>query len=82
METPTNYEFEKYVCTKETLKMTIDLYGVAIIPNVLDETDSDIMVNKIWDFFEHITQKWEIPINRNDKFLGVNFINYIQYTPC
>jgi hypothetical protein len=25
------------------------------------------MVNKNWDFFEYITQKWEMPINRNDK---------------
>jgi hypothetical protein len=32
-----NYEFEKYVCTKETLKNTIFLYGVAIIPNILNE---------------------------------------------
>ena len=61
-----NYEFEKYICTKETLKHTIDLYGVAIIPNVLDETECDTMVSQIWDFFEHITQNWEIPINRNN----------------
>ena len=33
----TNYEFEKYICSKETLKETIATYGVAIIPNVLDE---------------------------------------------
>jgi hypothetical protein len=30
------YEFEKYACTKETLKETLDMYGVAVIPNVLD----------------------------------------------
>lgn len=61
-----NYEFQKYVCTKETLKETIAQYGVAIIPCVLDENECNSMVNKIWDFFEHITQKWETPINRND----------------
>jgi hypothetical protein len=33
------YEFEKYVCTKETLKDTIAAYGVAIIPSVLDENE-------------------------------------------
>lgn len=61
-----NYEFEKYVCTKETLRETIEQYGVAIIPSVLDENECDLMVNQIWDYFEHITQKWETPINRND----------------
>jgi hypothetical protein len=56
MDNQNNYEFEKYICTKETLKYTIDNYGVAIIPNVLDENECNNMVNKIWDFFEHITQ--------------------------
>ncbi len=62
-----NYEFEKYVCTKETLKATIDLYGVAVIPSVLNEEECNNMVNGIWDFFEHISNSWEMPINRNNK---------------
>lgn len=66
MDTKSNYEFEKYVCTKETLKQTIDDYGVAIIPSVLDENECNIMITKIWDFFEYITQTWETPINRNN----------------
>jgi len=78
----TNYEFEKYVCSKETLKQTIDTYGVAIIPSILTESECKNMVDKIWDFFEHITQKWETPINRMKKILGLNFINYILYIRC
>ena len=62
----TIYEYKKYICNKETLKNTIQMYGVAIIPNVLDENECELMVSKIWDFIEHITQKWEIPINRNN----------------
>lgn len=62
-----NYEFEKYVCTKETLKATIDLYGVAVISSVLNEEECNNMVNGIWDFFEHISNSWEMPINRNNK---------------
>lgn len=65
MESQSVYEFEKYICTKETLKHTIDTYGVAIIPSVLHESQCNEMVSKIWDFFEHITQKWETPIHRN-----------------
>lgn len=61
------YEFEKYVCSKEKLKKTIEKYGVAIIPNVLNENECTEMINNIWNFFEHITQKWEIPIDRNNQ---------------
>ena len=67
MDDQNNYEFEKYVCTKETLRQTIEDYGVAIIPNVLNKKECKNIVNKIWDFFEHITQKWTIPINRKDE---------------
>jgi Phytanoyl-CoA dioxygenase (PhyH) len=67
METQTNYEFERYVCTKETLKSTIDLYGVGIIPGVLKEEECDAMVSQMWDFFEHITKQWETPLDRNNK---------------
>lgn len=62
----TIYEFEKYVCTKETLKNTIETYGVAIIPNVLDYSECDLIVKEIWDFLEHISQAWKTPINRDD----------------
>lgn len=61
------YTGEKYFCTKETLKETLQSYGVAIIPSVLNWEESVRMVSGQWDFFEHITQSWETPINRQDK---------------
>lgn len=61
------YEFEKYVCGKENLKEMIGLHGVAIIPGVLDESECDSMVSKMWDFFEHITEKWDKPLRRDDE---------------
>ena len=67
------YECGKYVCTKETLRQTIELFGVAIIPNVLDETECDSMVNQIWDFFETISKTWTIPIDRKNKDSWVGF---------
>jgi hypothetical protein len=76
-----NYEFEKYVCTKETLRDTIEEYGVAIIPNVLSEEECAAMVNEIWDFFEHITQKWEIKLDRNNQETWRQFYNlYPQHS--
>jgi len=61
------YEGQKYFCTKETLKETMEKFGVAIIPGVLDENESNAIVSGQWDFFEHITKNWENPIDRNNK---------------
>jgi hypothetical protein len=58
------YEYLKYVATKETLRKTIDTFGVAIIPNVLNDEECYAVVSGIWDFFEHITQGWAVPIKR------------------
>lgn len=44
------YSFSKYTCTKETLEETIKKYGVAIIPNVLDDRECNKIVSGIWDF--------------------------------
>lgn len=61
-----SYESEKYHTTKENLKQTIEKYGVAIIPNVFTEKECDDLLSEMWDFFEHITKKWETPIKRKD----------------
>jgi len=63
----TKYEYERYVCSKETLRETIEKYGVGVIPSVLEEEECERMVSKMWDFFEHITSEWEIPLDRNKK---------------
>lgn len=60
------YEYEKYVCTKETLKQTLQQYGVAIIPNVLDEDECNHVVDGVWDFLEHITKESDTPLRRDN----------------
>ncbi len=60
------YEFNKYITTKDNLRKTIDTYGVAIIPNVLNDQECKDMYDGIWNFLEHITQAWPIPIKRTD----------------
>jgi ectoine hydroxylase-related dioxygenase (phytanoyl-CoA dioxygenase family) len=62
-----NYEFDKYIATKNNLKEIINKYGIAIIPNVLNEDECNNMISGMWDFLEHVSQKWELPINRNNK---------------
>jgi len=55
-----------YFTTKEDLQKTIEEYGVAIIPSVLDDEECEKIVNGLWDYFEHISKEWEISIDRNN----------------
>ena len=52
------YDYEKYICTKETLRHTLDKFGVAVIPSVLNEQETTDMVSGMWDFFEFITTRF------------------------
>lgn len=60
------YESVKFFTTVDDLKKTLDTFGVAIIPNVLNDEECDDGYNKMWGYFEHITQKWEKPIKKDD----------------
>jgi ectoine hydroxylase-related dioxygenase (phytanoyl-CoA dioxygenase family) len=62
-----SYEYEKYACTIDTLRETLDKYGCAIIPNVINIEECEKLNSGIWDFFEHITQNWPISIDRQRK---------------
>jgi hypothetical protein len=52
------YTYKKYVATAATLKETLDKYGVAIIPKVINASECETMVNGMWDTLEHITSKF------------------------
>ena len=56
----------EYYTTKENLRETINNYGVAIIPSVLTDCECVSIIDGQWDYFEHITQNWQIPIKRDD----------------
>lgn len=61
------YECDKYLCTMNTVKKTLEKYGVAIIPNVIDEDEIDDMNKGIWKHLEEITKNCEVPIKQKDK---------------
>jgi hypothetical protein len=68
------YEYDKYVCNSDTLKETLNKYGIAIIPNVLDKKECDEMFFGTWDFFEYITSDWYSGrIFKNDSESWKNF---------
>ena len=47
----------QYFTTPDKVKDTLNTYGVAIIPSILDDNESDAILSGTWDFLEHITQK-------------------------
>lgn len=62
----TTYEYSRYCCDKTTLLKTLDKYGVAIIPQVLNKQECENMLSGIWDYFEHISVNWNTPIKRDN----------------
>jgi hypothetical protein len=60
------YEYEKYACTTETLKETLEKYGVAIIPSVINKEECVKMRDGMWSSVEHITQHFDVPMKRDD----------------
>jgi hypothetical protein len=54
------------VVEQQQIRDRLEQEGLMIIPGVLDQTECDAMFNGMWDFFEHITQGWDIPISRLD----------------
>ena len=60
------YEYDKYITTSENLNETLEKYGVAIIPSVLNEEECDEMENGMWDTLEYWTQHWDTKITRDN----------------
>src|SRR4051794_13474745 len=55
---------DKYECTLDTLKETLETYGVAILPKVLDEKECQHMMDEMWNYLETVTKK---QIRRDDE---------------
>lgn len=69
-----SYEGEKYFTNPVNLKRTLEKYGVAIIPNVLNCDEISKMNSGMWDYLEHVSQNFAIPIDRNDSNTWVQFL--------
>lgn len=67
----------KYYTNIENVISTLDEFGIAIIPNLLDNLETDNMINGMWNTIEHLTSKYEIPISRNDESTWKQFYNLL-----
>lgn len=66
-QTTAIYEYEKYITTVQNLKETLEQYGVAIIPGVLNDDECNQMVEGMWDTLSHWTELWDQPIDIDDQ---------------
>jgi len=68
-----NYHFKKYKTNVTNIKKKLDKYGVAIIPNILNTEEINQFKSSAWDYLEHITQKFDKPIKREDQTSWLSF---------
>lgn len=57
----------KYFTTMENLKETLNEYGVAIIPSVIDDEKRESIYDGFWSYIENLTSKWDLPVTRSNK---------------
>ncbi len=57
MEYNTNYN-----TSPDNILDTLDKYGVAILPSLLNEQEIKNMNDGMWNYLEHITSDFDIPI--------------------
>ena len=55
----TEYEFERYIATKDNVLQILNNFGVEIIPNLLDDSECECTNNGIWNTLETLSQQWE-----------------------
>lgn len=67
------YEGEKYYCNIDDINDTLKKYGVAIVPNLLNDIECNEVVNGMWDYLEHITKKSKFKIKRYDNKTWRNY---------
>lgn len=52
----------KYNTIPDNILDTLDKYGVAILPSLLNEQEIKNMNDGMWNYLEHITSDFNIPI--------------------
>mgnify|MGYP001442663199 CR=1 FL=1 len=73
------YKNKKYLTDPKGLKKKIEKYGVAIIPNILNEKEIVSMNSGMWDYLEHITQSFEIPMDRDNSKTWVEYLKLYPF---
>lgn len=67
------YEGKKYYCDINNILKTIKKYGVAIVPNLLNDNECDDIINDMWEYITHITKDSDHPIKQYDNSTWRNY---------
>ena len=75
-----DYEYEKYVCDKDGVLAMVQKYGVAIVPNVLNEQEIVEMVDGMWTMLEYLTAKFPVPMHRDkpETYASIKYLRPIE----
>ena len=68
------YEYEKYLTDSDGVKDMINKYGVAIVPGVLNYDEINDMRLGMWEYLEHVTQNFDVPIKRDNSNTWVEYL--------
>ena len=58
------YEGGKYECEMDTLRATLEEYGVAVLPSLLSQDEQTAMNEGMWQAIEHYTSGLVRPVRR------------------
>lgn len=61
------YDYQKYIANSDNIKDILNTFGVAIIPNVLNDIECLDMNKGMWNTLEYLTKQWDVPINRKNR---------------
>ena len=59
--------YKNYNTTIANVKKQLNLYGVAVIPDIIDQHEINEMKKGMWDILGTLTNKLDTPIKENDK---------------
>jgi ectoine hydroxylase-related dioxygenase (phytanoyl-CoA dioxygenase family) len=56
---------DNYITDINSVNNILDKYGVAIIPNILNDAEIKEAIDGMWDYLELVTSKFKVPLKRN-----------------
>lgn len=67
MPKETGFDQSVLFATHLTARDVLSAHGVAIVPSVLSAEKCEILLSKMWDFFEQISVHMAVPVRRDDR---------------
>lgn len=67
------YEYNKYVTNLNNVTNTLNQYGIAIIPNILNQQECENMKQGMWDYLEFVTSNLPVPMKKANPLTWKSF---------